>query len=85
MIEDGQLEQRVAKRYAGWSREVGQQILQGKCRWRKPPGMPNSITLILSIKADIRNYSKHGQCLSLRMNPACMPRGALITGAIHRD
>ncbi|EOA1826300.1 TPA: xylose isomerase [Raoultella planticola] len=30
MIEDGQLEQRVAKRYAGWSRDVGQQILQGQ-------------------------------------------------------
>ncbi len=71
MIEDGQLEQRVAKRYAGWSREVGQQILQGKCRWRKPPGMPNSITLILSIKADIRNYSKTWS-MPISSNESCL-------------
>lgn len=30
MIEDGQLDQQVAKRYAGWNTELGQQILQGK-------------------------------------------------------
>lgn len=30
MIEDGQLDQIVAKRYAGWNSELGQQILQGK-------------------------------------------------------
>jgi xylose isomerase len=30
MIEDGQLYQQVAKRYAGWNSELGQQILQGK-------------------------------------------------------
>ena len=30
MMEDGQLAQRVAKRYAGWNTELGQQILQGK-------------------------------------------------------
>ncbi|MFV8756933.1 xylose isomerase, partial [Yersinia enterocolitica] len=30
MIEDGQLDQLVAKRYAGWSSDLGQQILKGK-------------------------------------------------------
>ncbi|AUG98587.1 xylose isomerase [Pectobacteriaceae bacterium CE70] len=30
MIEDNQLNQLVAKRYAGWNSELGQQILQGK-------------------------------------------------------
>ncbi|VTP59632.1 Xylose isomerase [Serratia rubidaea] len=30
MIEDGQLDRQVAKRYAGWNGELGQQILQGK-------------------------------------------------------
>ncbi|HAK49663.1 MAG TPA: hypothetical protein DCM34_10785 [Salmonella bongori] len=30
MIEDGQLDQRVAKRYAGWNGELGQQILKGQ-------------------------------------------------------
>ena len=30
MIEDGELDRRVAKRYAGWNGEFGQQILQGK-------------------------------------------------------
>lgn len=30
MIEDGGLDQRVAKRYAGWNGELGQQILKGQ-------------------------------------------------------
>ena len=30
MIEDGELDKRVAKRYAGWSSELGQQILKGQ-------------------------------------------------------
>ena len=30
MIEDGELDRRVAKRYSGWNGEFGQQILQGK-------------------------------------------------------
>ena len=30
MVTDGQLHQQVAKRYAGWNGELGQQILQGK-------------------------------------------------------
>ena len=30
MIEDGELDKRVAKRYAGWNGELGQQILKGQ-------------------------------------------------------
>lgn len=30
MIEDGGTDQRVAKRYAGWNGELGQQILKGQ-------------------------------------------------------
>ncbi|MNC53070.1 Xylose isomerase [compost metagenome] len=30
MIEEGELDKRVAKRYAGWNGEVGQQILKGQ-------------------------------------------------------
>ena len=30
MLEDDKLNQWVAKRYAGWNGELGQQILQGK-------------------------------------------------------
>ncbi len=30
MIEDGELDKRVAKRYAGWNGELGQQILTGQ-------------------------------------------------------
>ena len=30
MSEDGQLDHNVAKRYAGWNSELGQQIMQGK-------------------------------------------------------
>ncbi len=30
MVEDGELDKRVAKRYAGWNGELGQQILQGQ-------------------------------------------------------
>lgn len=30
MIEDGELDKRVAKRYAGWNGELGQQILNGQ-------------------------------------------------------
>ena len=30
MIEGGELDKRVAKRYAGWNGELGQQILKGQ-------------------------------------------------------
>jgi xylose isomerase len=30
MIEDGELDKRVARRYAGWNGELGQQILKGQ-------------------------------------------------------
>ena len=30
MVEEGELDKRVAKRYAGWNGELGQQILQGQ-------------------------------------------------------
>lgn len=30
MIEDGELDKRVARRYAGWNGELGQQILNGQ-------------------------------------------------------
>ena len=30
MIEDGELDKRVAKRYSGWNSELGQQILKGQ-------------------------------------------------------
>ena len=30
MIEDGELDKRVAKRYAGWNGDLGQQILKGQ-------------------------------------------------------
>ncbi len=30
MVEDGELDKRVAKRYAGWNGELGQQILKGQ-------------------------------------------------------
>jgi xylose isomerase len=30
MIEDGELDKRVAKRYGGWNSELGQQILKGQ-------------------------------------------------------
>ena len=29
MIEDGELDKRIAQRYSGWNSELGQQILKG--------------------------------------------------------
>ena len=30
MIEDGELDKRIAQRYSGWNSELGQQILKGQ-------------------------------------------------------
>ncbi|PWC19647.1 xylose isomerase [Brenneria corticis] len=42
MIEDDQLNQLVAKRYAGWNGELGQQILQGKASLESLAGYAES-------------------------------------------
>jgi xylose isomerase len=43
MIEDGKLDQGLAKRYAGWQGELGQKIMAGRCRWIILPGTLSSI------------------------------------------
>ncbi|STG51056.1 D-xylose isomerase [Escherichia coli] len=34
MIEDGELDKRIAQRYSGWNSELGQQILKGQMSWQ---------------------------------------------------
>ena len=58
MIEGGELDKRVAKRYAGWNGELGQQILKGQMNLADTPSMPLSITWRRSTRAAIRNCLK---------------------------
>lgn len=59
MIEDGELDKRVAKRYSGWNSELGQQILKGQLSLSDVAHYAEQRNLAAKcIKAAIRNCWK---------------------------
>jgi xylose isomerase len=58
MIEDGELDKRVAKRYAGWNGELGQQILKGQLTLAELAKYAEQQNLAPRIRAAIRNCWK---------------------------
>jgi xylose isomerase len=58
MIEDGELDKRVARRYAGWNGELGQQILKGQMNLADIAQYATQHNLAPQHRAAIRNCWK---------------------------
>ena len=58
MLEDGALNKRLEKRYAGWNGELGQQIMQGRLSLAQLAQYAEQNNLNPQHQVGIRNYSK---------------------------
>ena len=66
MIEDGELDKRIAQRYSGWNSELGQQILKGQMSLADLAKYLRNIICLRCIEWSPGTTGKSGKPLSVR-------------------
>ncbi len=66
MIEDGELDKRIAQRYSGWNSELGQQILKGQMSLADLAKYAQEHNLSPVHQSGRRATGKSGKSLSVR-------------------